>query len=62
MTTWYRASCFGKPVGPWRTDREKARGDLIDRDLASYDEWGVFFTDAIAKLEIKSVRVQSRAA
>ena len=41
--TWYRALCFGKPVGPWRTDRKLVNEDLIDRELGAYDEWGKFW-------------------
>ncbi len=39
----YRALCLGKPIGPWRDDREKMRQDLMQRDLGSYDEWGSFY-------------------
>ena len=41
---WYRATCFGDPVAPWRDSLTEARRDLISMKLGSYDEWGAFFT------------------
>lgn len=39
----YRATSFGKPVGPWRSSRDEMRDDLVALDLGSYDEWGKFY-------------------
>lgn len=60
--TWYRAVCFGKPVGPWRQERERARRDLIARKLGSYDEWGKFWITVPGDMEIRHELVQSKAA
>lgn len=62
MKTMYRAVSFGRPVGPWRADRDKARQDLIDHDLGSYDEWGSFYITVPGELEYMYVRAQSSAA
>lgn len=43
MFTWYRATCFGRPIGPWRKSGRHAREDLIAQGLGSYDEYGCFF-------------------
>ena len=40
---WYRATCFGQPIGPWRDCIRDVRRDLIRQRLGSYDEWGNFF-------------------
>lgn len=39
----YRATSFGKPAGPWRSNRDDMRKDLIAQNLGSYDDWGTFF-------------------
>lgn len=59
---WYRAMCFGKPVGPWRKCKQKMRRDLIARGLGSYDEWGTFYVTVPGEVQIRSVSIQSRAA
>lgn len=51
--TWYRALCLGKPVGPWRPDRNAAREDLIQRGLGSYDEWGHFWVTVPGDLKVR---------
>lgn len=51
--TWYRAVCFGRPVGPWRRDRKDAQTDLVDRELGSYDDWGKFWVTVPGDLERK---------
>ena len=43
MAYWYRATCFGKPCGPWRNCPRQVREDLEARGLGSRDEWGTFF-------------------
>lgn len=43
MVTWYRATCFGRPIGPWRKSVLYAREDLIAEGLGSHDEYGCFF-------------------
>lgn len=60
--TWYRATCFGKPIGPWRSSREAARRDLMDEDLGEYDEWGSFFISVPGDIEADYVWAQSSAA
>lgn len=60
--TWYRAMCLGKPVGPWRIERERARRDLISRKLGSYDEWGKFWITVPGDMEIRHDLAQSKAA
>ena len=40
---WYRATCFGTPIAPWRDTIREARRDLIERKLGAFDEWGCFF-------------------
>ena len=40
---WYRATCFGDPVGPWRTSISEAWADLEGQQLGSYDELGTFY-------------------
>jgi hypothetical protein len=34
---WYRATCFGRPVGPWRDKGDDVIRDLIARELGSID-------------------------
>lgn len=43
MVSWYRATCFGRPIGPWRKSVRYAREDLIAEGLGSHDEYGCFF-------------------
>lgn len=62
MEMMYRALCFGRPAGPWRRLRDKARQDLIDIDLASYDEWGGFWITVPGDIETMAVAAQFRAA
>lgn len=65
MTRWYRAMCFNKPVGPWRTKRDEARNDLIDAGLGEYTEWGSFYITVPGDLLItyrNPVAAQAKAA
>lgn len=62
MQTYYRAVSFGRPIGPWRKERNKARQDLIERELGSYDEWGTFYITVPGEIEWMYVRAQSKAA
>lgn len=41
---WYRAMCFGRPIGPWRLGIKAARADLISAKLGSYEPDGFFIT------------------
>lgn len=41
---WYRAMCFGKPIGPWRQGLRAARADLVSANLGSYEPDGFFIT------------------
>lgn len=60
---WYRAMCFGKPVGPWRTERDEARRDLVEHGLGSFDEWGKFWVTVPGDLQTHAAWVhESRAA
>lgn len=34
----YRVVCFGRPRGPWRSDRRMAQRDAIALGLGCYDE------------------------
>lgn len=43
LAYWYRATCFGAPIGPWRNSLRAAKGDLEREGLGSYDEWGQFY-------------------
>jgi hypothetical protein len=40
---WYRATCFGEPIAPWRESMRDMKRDLIARSLGSYDDYGTFF-------------------
>ena len=62
MQTKYRALCFGRPIGPWRASCERARQDLIEMDLGSYDDWGAFYITVPGDMEWMDIRVQSKAA
>lgn len=39
----YRAVCFGKPIGPWRSTIHLARKDLMEEGLGNYSEHGRAF-------------------
>lgn len=52
---WYRVTVLGRPVGPWRRCRNKARRDAIEHELGGYDEWGTFFMTVPGEMETKSV-------
>lgn len=54
MVTWYRATCFGRPVGPWRKSVLYAREDLIAEGLGSHDEYGCFFLTVPGGLDQQS--------
>ncbi len=41
--TVYRAVCFGRPIGPWRSDIRLARRDLMEEGLGDYSEYGRAF-------------------
>jgi hypothetical protein len=61
-TTRWRATFLREPVGPWRRSRDQMLRDLIGRDLGSYDEWGVFYFDALADFETMYIRDHANAA
>lgn len=56
----FRAVSFGRPVGPWRDNIGKAKRDLIEVDLAEFDEWGKLFikvpgdVECISRSAVKS--------
>lgn len=61
--TWYRALCFGKPIAPWRSSKERAQRDLEAKDLGCFDDWGKFWVTVPGDLEKKHKWVdQSKAA
>lgn len=51
----FRASCFGRPVGPWRARIEMARSDLIGAKLGEYDERGRFYVTVPGELQIAPI-------
>jgi len=60
---WHRALCLGKPVGPWRTEQDEARRDLVEQGLGSFDEWGKFWATVPDNLQTSNKWVlESRAA
>lgn len=58
----YRATCFGRAIGPWRASLERARRDLIAENLGDYDEWGCFFITVPGEIEANYSWPQSSAA
>lgn len=54
---WYRAMCFGRAIGPWRKDKAKARADLLNAKLGSFDELGDFYCTVPGNLQIRIDRV-----
>lgn len=60
---WYRALCFGKPIAPWRDNKEQVRRDLEARQLGSFDEWGHFWITVPGDVEMARMGAdQSKAA
>lgn len=62
MSLWYRATCLGRPIGPWRRVIQLAREDLIERELGEYTERGAFYITVPGDLEIEYKTPHSRAA
>ena len=60
--TWYRALCFGKPLAPWRSTRDRARRDLIDAKLGSFDDYGTFYVTVPGELQRQSKWVKQGVA
>ena len=60
--TWYRALCFGKPVAPWRNSRERARRDLMEHGLGSFDDYGTFYVTVPGELARKAEWVRQEFA
>lgn len=53
VITWCRATCFGRPIGPWRCGVSAAREDLIARNLGCYED-GAFYTTVPGGMQMKS--------
>lgn len=53
MRRGFRASCFGRPMGPWRERIDLAREDLIGAKLGEYDERGRFYVTVPGELELR---------
>ena len=51
----YRVVSFGRPLAPWRTDRQQVCRDLIELGLGGYDEWGKFFISVPGDVEKRDV-------
>lgn len=65
MQAWYRATCFGRPIGPWRNCQKMAREDLVDADLGEYTEWGGFYITVPGDIQVaygREVATAIRAA
>lgn len=58
---WYRVTCFGRPVGLWRDDREAARKDAVELGLGAYDEWGEWFDIVPGAIE-RAYAIEDQAA
>lgn len=58
---WYRAMCFDRPIGPWRQCGKQLARDLIEADLASYDEYGRFFITVPGGFQVRYERVAAVA-
>jgi hypothetical protein len=50
---WYRVTCFGQPVGPWRLDKRKVYRDAIERELGSFDESGQFYITVPGDIQVR---------
>lgn len=59
--TWYRAVCFGRPVGPWHDTKARAQRDLIEAKLGSFDDYGTFYVTVPGDL-IRETRWIRRSA
>jgi len=51
VALWYRATCFGRPKGPWRTRRRDAENDAVAQGLGEYDEWGQLYLEGPTEIE-----------
>ncbi len=40
---WHQATCFGRPVAPWRETKDEVQRDLAELELGSFDETGRFY-------------------
>jgi hypothetical protein len=59
---WYRATCFGKPVGPWRDSARDVKRDLIAQGLGSYDEWNAFYITVPGGVDKRSAWIETSNA
>lgn len=63
MTRAYRASVFGKPLGPWRERRADALQDAVDVGQASVDEHtGTVYLTVPAKIIDRELHRRTDAA
>ena len=59
----YRVVVLGRPMGPWRMEREQACRDAIELDLGEYNRAGQFWITVPGDIEIRMVSVaEARAA
>ncbi len=62
MGMWYRAVCFGRPLGPWRSRQREAQDDLAENGLGERSEWGAFYITVPGDIEMKQFASTKRAA
>lgn len=63
MACFYRVVSFGKPMGPWRSQRRHAQQDAVALDLGSYDDYGVFWATVPGDIEwIHETALKSNAS
>ena len=62
MQRWYRATCFGKPTGPWRDRLREVQEDLEADSLGSRDEYGQFYITVPGGIERRSAWVEFEEA
>ncbi len=53
----WRVTSFGKPVAPWRSDRDQVIRDLLELGLGSYDEWGTLYVTVPADIQRREVPI-----
>lgn len=54
VVSWYRATCFSKPIGPWRDRIRDTFDDLAAEGLGSRDEWGTFYVTVPGGYQVRS--------
>lgn len=59
MTHWWRATCFGTPIGPWRDRLGEVFEDLEADGLGCADETGTFYVTVPGGYERRSAWQES---